>query len=86
MATESPANEFEAFYAFLGQLRQEPVASLSPEESLRRFRETQEQLRKFHEGNRVAISQSEQGLSAPLDLEALLERVENRVAQQGLSR
>ena len=43
----------------------------------------QEKLRRWHEGNRLAMEQSRQGLSKPLDLEALLERVERRVAQKG---
>jgi Arc/MetJ-type ribon-helix-helix transcriptional regulator len=42
----------------------------------------QEKLRRWHEGNRMAIEQSRQGLSKPLDLEALLERVERRVTEK----
>jgi hypothetical protein len=83
MATDSSTSELNAFYAFLGQVRQQPGAPISPEESVRRFRESQEQLRRFHEGNALAVSQNVQGLSAPLELEVLLERVEQRVAQQG---
>ena len=43
----------------------------------------QEKLRRWHEGNRIAMEQSRQGLSKPLDLEALLERVEHRAAREG---
>ncbi len=39
-----------------------------------------EKLRLFQEGNRIAIEQSRLGLSKPLDLAAVLERVEQRVA------
>jgi hypothetical protein len=39
-----------------------------------------EKLRRWHEGNRIAMEQSRLGLSKPLDVEALLERVEKRVA------
>ena len=40
----------------------------------------QEKLRLFQEGNRIAMEQSRLGLSKPLDLDALLERVERRVS------
>jgi Arc/MetJ-type ribon-helix-helix transcriptional regulator len=43
-----------------------------------------EKLRLFHEGNRIAIEQSRLGLSTPLDLPALLSRVERRVADAGI--
>ncbi|MEX2091891.1 MAG: hypothetical protein WD971_04395 [Pirellulales bacterium] len=42
-----------------------------------------EKLRLFQEGNRVALEQSRLGLSKPLDLNALLQRVEARVAAEG---
>jgi Arc/MetJ-type ribon-helix-helix transcriptional regulator len=40
----------------------------------------EDKLRRWHEGNRIAMEQSRQGLSKPLDLEALLERVEQQVS------
>jgi Arc/MetJ-type ribon-helix-helix transcriptional regulator len=42
-----------------------------------------EKLRLFQEGNRIAMEQSRLGLSKPLDLSALLARVEQRVAAEG---
>jgi len=42
-----------------------------------------EKLRLFQEGNRVALEQSRLGMSKPLDLNALLQRVEARVAAEG---
>ena len=42
-----------------------------------------EKLRLFQEGNRIAMEQSRLGLSKPLDLAAMLERVERRVAADG---
>jgi Arc/MetJ-type ribon-helix-helix transcriptional regulator len=42
-----------------------------------------EKLRLFQEGNRIAEEQSRLGLSKPLDLAALMERVEQRVAAEG---
>ena len=43
----------------------------------------QEKLRLFQEGNRIAAEQSRLGLSKPLDLDAVLKRVEQRIAAQG---
>lgn len=37
--------------------------------------------RRWHERNQIAIEQSRLGLSKPLDIESLLERVEERVAK-----
>jgi Arc/MetJ-type ribon-helix-helix transcriptional regulator len=37
--------------------------------------------RRWHERNQIAIEQSRRGLSQPLDLEAILDRVEDRVAK-----
>lgn len=44
-----------------------------------------EKVRLFQEGNRIAAEQSRLGLSKPLDLSALLVRVEQRVAAEGES-
>jgi Arc/MetJ-type ribon-helix-helix transcriptional regulator len=57
----------------------------SPDELLREAMHAldeldREKLRLFQEGNRVAMEQSRLGLSKPLDLAAVLERVEQRVA------
>lgn len=79
MSTSLFNNEFDAFYAFLGELRSQEVGPISPEESVNRFRESQAKLRKFHELNEVAATQSQSGLSKPLDLQAVLNRVEQRV-------
>ena len=85
MSTSLPTSDFDAFYAFLGELRLSSTPPISAEESLQRFRESQEKLRRFQRLNEVAADQSRRGLSTPLDIEALLERVEQRVAQQEIS-
>ncbi len=81
MATHLTASEFDAFYAFLGELRSSAVAPISPEESVQKFRESQELLRRFQRINEVASDQSREGLSKPLDLDSLLKHVEQRIAQ-----
>lgn len=45
----------------------------------------QEKLRRWHEGNEVAIEQSRQGLSKPLDDEAVLMRLRARLAAAGIT-
>lgn len=42
----------------------------------------QEKLHRWHERNQIAIEQSRLGQSTPLDIEAMLERIEERAAQQ----
>ena len=44
-----------------------------------------EKLRLFHARNLVAAEQSRLGLSTPLDLDAILSRIEDRVATEGSS-
>ena len=44
--------------------------------------EDRERLERFQLANRISIEQSRLGLSKPLDLAALLERVEQRVAAE----
>ena len=43
----------------------------------------QDKLHRWQERNQLAMEQSRLGLSKPLDLEAVLGRVEQRLAQQG---
>jgi Arc/MetJ-type ribon-helix-helix transcriptional regulator len=45
----------------------------------------QEKLLRWHEGNRIAIEQSQQGLSKPLDDEAVLQRLRARLADEGIT-
>jgi Arc/MetJ-type ribon-helix-helix transcriptional regulator len=45
----------------------------------------QEKLRRWNEGNRLAIEQSKQGLSKPLDDEAVLARLRERLAREGIT-
>jgi Arc/MetJ-type ribon-helix-helix transcriptional regulator len=42
----------------------------------------QNKLRRWYEGNEVAIEQSRLGFSKPLDLESMLDRIEKRVAMR----
>jgi len=44
-------------------------------------RRDEKKLRRWHERNQIADEQCQQGLCSPLDIEAILERVEKRVAE-----
>jgi Arc/MetJ-type ribon-helix-helix transcriptional regulator len=44
----------------------------------------QEKLRRWHEGNRIAMEQSKQGLSKPLEDEEVLARLRARLAKEGI--
>lgn len=44
-----------------------------------------EKLRRWHDGNRIAIEQSQQGLSKPLDDETVLARLRARLAKEGIT-
>jgi Arc/MetJ-type ribon-helix-helix transcriptional regulator len=45
----------------------------------------QEKLRRWHEGNRITMEQSKQGLSKPLDEEAVLARLRSRLEKEGIT-
>jgi Arc/MetJ-type ribon-helix-helix transcriptional regulator len=45
----------------------------------------QEMLRHWHEGNHIAIEQSQQGLSKPLDDEVVIARLRARLAKEGIT-
>lgn len=72
--------DLEAFRLFAAeQLGNGGAESL--EELLGEWRKPQ----RWNERNGTSIQQSEHGLSKPLDLEGVLQRVEERVAEQGKS-
>jgi hypothetical protein len=79
-----PTSEFHQFVDFVAQIRERGVKDLTPEESVEKFREFQEQekLRIFHERNAISEEQARRGEAKPLDLDALLARVEARVAKE----
>ena len=80
MATDTSSNDFNAFCDFLSALQSNGDCDLTPEQTVVQFRAYQEKMRIFQERNQTAMEQSRQGLSKPLDIEAVLDRVEHRVA------
>ncbi len=54
-------------------------------ESLQELVTEWDKLKRWNERNAISDEQSRNGLSKPLDLEGVLERVERRIADQGNS-
>lgn len=84
MSTGSSSNEIVAFHDFVGALLQTGRNDLSPEETVSEFRAYQQELAKFQADNQLAIEQSERGESKPLDVAALIDRVQTRIADEQL--
>ena len=81
MATGIPQDEISVFYGFLGRRIEQGGRSLSPEESVQEFRLYQQELKQFLEETQPAIQQSERGESRTLDVDALMQRVQARLAK-----
>ena len=82
MSAGIPQDEIHAFYDFLGRRIEKASSPLSPEESVQEFRLYQEELNRFIEETQPAIEQSKRGESRPLDVDALMQRVQNRLATE----
>jgi hypothetical protein len=82
MSSVQPS-DFNQFCDFVVQIRNRGVADLTPEESVQKFREAQEKLRIWNERNAIAEEQTRRGDYRTLDLDAVLNRVEQRLANRG---
>ncbi len=85
MATGIPQDEMRSFHEFLGRRLENDGTEITPEESVREFRIYQEELRRFIADTQPALEQSRQGESKPLDIDALMDRVRARLAEQGIT-
>ena len=66
-----------------GEYENEDVILEQAIDALAWRRREEEKLRRWNERNRQAVDESRQGLSKQLNLEAVLNRVETRVANDG---
>ena len=66
-----------------GEYENEDVVLEQAIDALAWRRREEEKLRRWNERNRQAADESRRRLSKPLDLEAVLNRVETRVAEDG---
>ncbi len=76
-------SDFREFCDFVVRLRDNGVSNVTPEQSLQEFRTEQEKLRVWNERNAIAAEQTRRGDYRPLDLDALLKRVELQLAEKG---
>lgn len=84
MSTEAQASDFDQFCEFLEQVRQHGVQGLSPERSVQEFRDYQQQLRRWNQRNQLSAEQARRGEATPLDDEAVLGRLRERLAKEGI--
>ena len=77
--SESP---IQAFYQFLGRRLDGGDGDLTPEQSVREFRLYQEELARFLRETEPAVTQSQRGETRPLDVDAVMLRVQQRLQQQ----
>ena len=77
--SESP---IQAFYHFLGRRLNDGDADLTPEQSVREFRLYQEELDRFLRETEPAAAQSQRGETRPLDVDAVMLRVRERLRGQ----
>jgi hypothetical protein len=79
-------NDLESFRHFLNAQLEAGAADISPEEVVQRWRDRRaEQLARLEEKLKPALEQSRRGESKPLDVEALKDRVTERLAKEGVT-
>ena len=74
-------SEFGDFCDFLTQLRDRGASDLTPEQSVQEFRDHQEKLRRWNDRNAKSAAQAAAGLAKPVDLDAMMTRVDGRLAR-----
>lgn len=82
MTTTASENQVQAFYEFLGRQLSTGRSPATPEASVGEFRQYQDELRGFSAGTVEALKQSQAGQTRPLDVEALMQRVQSRLAAE----
>ena len=85
MATDIPDNEIQAFYHFLGEKLVTSDQSLTPEESVEAFRAHQRDAERLKKHLEPSLEQARRGDSKPLDGDALIDRVNKRLANEGIT-
>ena len=85
MATGVPPDDMQAFYQFLGRRLEGSGDDLTPEQSVREFRNYQEELQRLREHLATAEQQSARGESSELDIDAVLQRVRQRLTAEGIT-
>lgn len=84
MATDLP-NDFQDFQRFIGDKLDGDDSPISLEQALEDFRAYQRDLQEFKNDTRKSLEESARGESSPLDIDDVLERGKQRLAQKGIS-
>ena len=84
MATELQ-NELQDFQRFLDGKLEVSNSTMSLEQALQEFRAYQRDLQQFKDDTRQSLDESARGESSPLDVEDVIERGKQRLAQKGIS-
>ncbi len=86
MSTNAPESQIQAFYEFLGRRLDGAESGLTPEQSVHEFRLYQEELQRFLRETEPAVTQSQRGETRPLDIDAVMNRVQQRLNQRSEGR
>ena len=78
-------NDFQDFQRFIGDKLDVGNSPTSLEEALREFRAYQRDLQRFKEDTRQSLEESARGESSPLEIDDVLKRGKQRLAQKGIS-
>ena len=85
MPTEFQQDDIHAFFVFLERRIQIGGSELTTEQSVQEFRAYQEELQRFVAETEPAVEHSERGVSKPLDTNAVMQRVRERLANEGIT-
>lgn len=83
MNMSNVATELSEFHQFIGK-RLETGVAITPDEALEEFRRYREELERLREMIRAAEESIARGEAKPLDADALIRRVRERLALEGI--
>ena len=78
-------NDFQDFQRFIGDKMDVGDSAISLEQALAEFRAYQRDLERFKNDTRQSLQESARGESTPLDIDDVLERGRQRLAEKGIS-
>ena len=84
MSIDSAETQTDAFIRFLTQHRDGRLKTLSPEECVDEYRAYQAQFQRFVDESQESVAQARRGEAETLEMDALLERVDQRFADNGI--
>ena len=85
MSTESPQYGLHSFYEYLGRRLESGRQEISPEESVKEYRAYLDELERFRQRVQTSVDQADRGEAKPLDHDALMQRVSERLAKEGIT-